>query len=62
MASLTTAIEMIIIPYIPLKFVFYLFSAECLLASYVLWPLFMEELRTIDYFSFIPNIDIENNK
>ena len=41
-ASLTTAIEMLIIPFIPFKYIFYLFSAECIIATYVLWPLFMD--------------------
>jgi len=41
-AALFTAFEMIIIPYIPSDSIFYLFSSECIIATLVLLPLFLQ--------------------
>jgi hypothetical protein len=44
---------MIIIPYIPFDYVFYLFSVECITAAAILTPLFLEDLRTFNVSSKI---------
>ena len=41
-ASLFTALSMIIIPYIDYDSIFYLFSSECIIATFVLMPLFLQ--------------------
>lgn len=46
-AAFFTAISMIFIPRIPFELIFYLFSAECIIATLALVPLFFQELRTI---------------
>jgi hypothetical protein len=46
-AALFTAIEMIFIPYIPFESIFYLFSTECIIATLVLAPPFLQELNSI---------------
>jgi MFS family permease len=46
-AAFFTAISMIFIPRIPFEFIFYLFSAECIIATLALTPLFWKELRGV---------------
>jgi hypothetical protein len=46
-AALFTAIEMIFIPHIDFDYIFYLFAAECIVATAVLTPPFINELRSL---------------
>lgn len=41
-AAFFTALSMVIIPYIEYDFLFYLFSSECIIATLVLMPLFLQ--------------------
>jgi sugar phosphate permease len=46
-AAFFTAISMIFIPRIPFETIFYLFSAECIIATLALAPVFIQELRAV---------------
>lgn len=46
-AAFFTAISMIFIPRIPFQLIFYLFAAECIMATLALLPLFLQELRAV---------------
>jgi OPA family glycerol-3-phosphate transporter-like MFS transporter 1/2 len=46
-AALFTAIEMILIPRIDFEYIFYLFAAECIIATAVLTPPFINELKSV---------------
>lgn len=40
-AAFYCALEMVVIPYIPFNYIFYLFSFQCIIAAIILFPLFM---------------------
>jgi hypothetical protein len=46
-AAFFTAISMVFIPRIPFELIFYLFSAECIIATLALMPVFIQECRSL---------------